>query len=178
MDQEQQQKKVKKMTGLGFYFILMIVSVDDIVDIILTLTGVGSPVASGISIAIAGLVWVYLWIVGVGLNDRTAIRGAISFLIELIPGLGALPMGVLFLISTRLYENNDKFRKLVGTVSQAKGGKVAASKPTDNITRETKKPPQIEKPNPNTIRTARSNNPARQNPRQQTPDNKDIALLS
>jgi len=157
MDEE--QKQPKKMTGPLFWIVLSIVAIDDLMDIFLTATGVGAFFASAFSFIIVGIIFIYLFIEGVPVDDRTAVRGGIGFAIEAIPGLSVLPGGILFLIFTRMALNNPKLRSALSVTEKLKGkkgGKDVVRKAkvqnrAKNIARIRK-----EKNNPNIVRQNRS----------------------
>jgi hypothetical protein len=151
---EEENKKIpereKKMVGPLFWIVLSIVAFDDILDVILNLTGVGSAVASAISIGISGLSLSYVYLAGASINTRFTLRAVITQVAEFIPFVSLLPFGSIFLILTRLYENDPKVRAAIDAAGSL------TAKPKGNTTRTAKNttPPPIPK-NDNVTRIKR-----------------------
>ncbi|MEX0930391.1 MAG: hypothetical protein WDZ79_01790 [Candidatus Paceibacterota bacterium] len=114
---EQTQPPKKKLTGLVFFVILFLALGKDIVDIIVTLTGVGAPVSTVAAVFLTGVVVPYYYMNGVLPTSRKVAMWVITGAIAFIPFLAILPTAVINLILTRTMENNELIRSVASKAS-------------------------------------------------------------
>ncbi len=102
----------KKMTGVGFYMIVGIAIIKDLVDLI-DLTGIGVILTSILGFFIDFIVWFYFFYTGVKYYEgRKLATFLISAIIEIIPGLNILPTFSFTLFIIRALENNPRLKKM------------------------------------------------------------------
>lgn len=102
----------KKMTGAGYYVVLSITIIEDILDIFLSFI---TPVTS---IIVTLIIFIYLYSQKVDMSSKTAARWILSFIIEAIPILNILPTYSIVFALTKAVENNEAIKK----VAQMKDG--------------------------------------------------------
>lgn len=110
---ENSQKEVtpvKKMQGIGFYIILLMCVVEDLLDIILSLV---TPITS---VILTFIIFTYLILEKVDFNSRTIARWVISFIIELIPVVNIIPTYSIIFFLTKTFENNASIKKATETL--------------------------------------------------------------
>ena len=97
-------KKQNKF-GVGFYIILVFAIIKDISDVLFVLTVALAwiPPITGIIMNI--VIGFYFFFIGVSLNRRKLATFGASFIIEMIPFGGILPMTTINLVAIRMMEN-------------------------------------------------------------------------
>jgi len=109
---DNQEKPKKKMTGIGFWFIVAIALFKDFLDMILTLTILLIPIIIPITFLIGFGVWTYLYLQGVKMDTRKVATMVVGFFLDAIPLLGALPIFTLTLFVIKFLENSEHASKL------------------------------------------------------------------
>jgi hypothetical protein len=97
--QTQSQTAKKKMSGAGFYIILGITILEDLLDIFL------SPITPITSVIVSFIVFTYLYLENIDFDSRTIARWLISFIIELIPVINIIPTYSIIFYLTKVFEN-------------------------------------------------------------------------
>jgi len=109
---EAKNPQEKKMTGAGFYMIVGVAIIKDLVDLI-DLTGIGVILTTALGFLIDFIVWFYFFYTGVKYyQGRKLATFLISAIIEIIPGLNILPTFSFSLFIIRAMENNPKLKKV------------------------------------------------------------------
>jgi hypothetical protein len=114
----------KKMTGPPFWILLIIILIDEIIDMVFNLTGILAILTIFTSLFITFMVITYYIIEGVSLSTRKLVLWIISLTIETIPIINMLPGYSVGFILTRVFENNEKLKK----VTNLARGKISKSK--------------------------------------------------
>jgi len=104
----------KKMTGPGFYMVVGIAIVKDLLDVFLNVSVVLSVVVIATGLLISFIVAFYLFYVGVKPSAKKVAVYAVSAIIELIPFLSIIPTFAFTLFIIRALENNPKLKKMTG----------------------------------------------------------------
>lgn len=102
-----EEKKEKKMNGLGFYLVLLLTITDDIIDILLNLSVVLSIITSLTSIFISFIVWLYLKSNGVKMDTQKIAIWILAFIVEVFPFASAIPSSTSALLLTKKIVNGD-----------------------------------------------------------------------
>jgi len=106
------EKPEKRLTGAGFFIVLGLAIIKDLLDILLAATIVFAMLASLLGIAITFLIVFYLIYNNVKWTIRKIITVVITFLIEFIPIVSAfVPAATLNLLLIKKFENSDRFKK-------------------------------------------------------------------
>ncbi len=95
----------KSKFGVGFYIMLVFAIIKDISDVFFSFTVILAwiPPITGIIMNI--IIGSYFFFVGVSLNGRKLATFGASFIIEMIPFGGILPMTTINLVAIRMMEN-------------------------------------------------------------------------
>jgi hypothetical protein len=117
---EQKPEEPKKMVGPGFYIISLFTIIEDLADILFTLTGILAFIPIFTSIVLTGVIWIYMWSEKVDFNSRQVSIWVISFIIELIPAINAIPTYTIIFWVTRALENNKTLKELVSLLKGVK----------------------------------------------------------
>lgn len=112
MFEDTNTKPKKKMTGPFFYMMVVIALMKDFLDFVLTLTVVFSILIIPINILIYFIIILYLFLSGVkfGIRKISVIAG--SFMVEMLPIIGLLPMATMNLFIIKSLENNEYLKNL------------------------------------------------------------------
>lgn len=110
----------KKMTGVGFYLIVGIAALKDLMDAVLDATVILSILTFVFSIIASAIIFTYLYSNGVRFTDRKLATFAAGFVVELVPFLNILPASVIMLFVIRELENNAILKQAADTVKSAK----------------------------------------------------------
>jgi hypothetical protein len=103
---------VKKLTGVGFWMMVTLAAMKDLLDILFTFTFFLTLLTIIFTIALSFIIFFYLFYNNVKFTSKALVRIIISFIIEMIPIVGALaPMSVISLFLIRSVENNRIFRE-------------------------------------------------------------------
>jgi heme/copper-type cytochrome/quinol oxidase subunit 4 len=106
-------KMKKKMTGFGFYIVLLLTIIEDVFDLIANITVVLSFLVVIVNFIITAVVFIYMYKEGVKPESKKIALWGISFMIESFPFTSLFPSYSISLILTKLIENNkDKTKKL------------------------------------------------------------------
>ncbi len=99
------QKKEKKMTGVGFYIVLIFAIAKDLSDLLFNLTAVLSPLTTMTGLLMGAVLFCYFFFVGVTPDMRKVATFVSSSIIDAMPFLSFLPMTTINLIVIRYLEN-------------------------------------------------------------------------
>jgi hypothetical protein len=97
----------KKLTGAGFWIILSLSIINELLDILLNFTVVLSILTWITGLIITFVIGFYLFYQGVSFSTKKIALWLISILIEAIPILNILPTYPISLIIMRIMENNE-----------------------------------------------------------------------
>ena len=118
--EEENKPKPKKMTGILFYLVLMIVLVDDLLDLASNGTGILSIISPLSTIFVGWILIMYFLFEKVDLKGKKMGQKVGTWsacaILEFIPFLSVLPMGSVALIATRILENNETLKKVAKTI--------------------------------------------------------------
>lgn len=115
--EEPTSNKPKKMVGPGFWLMLFIVLIKDLIDLVADFSVILSVIAPVTGFIVTLILWFYYYYNGVKASTRTVATFAITSLIGSIPFINILPESVLNLILIRTFENNQKLKKIVKIAS-------------------------------------------------------------
>ena len=103
MEENVAPKKESKF-GVSFYIILVFAVIKDISDILFSLTIILSWIPPLTTILMNGIIYSYLYFIGVSIDGKKLAVSAVSSIIELIPFLGSLPMATINLVAVRMMD--------------------------------------------------------------------------
>lgn len=117
--QQQSQKREaevpqeKKISGFGFWIIVVLALIKDFIDIALTLTGIGAFLVWMLTGLISVIVGAYFWTKGVKWGAKKVGTAIGTFALELVPFLSAFPIFTAGVIAIRIMSNNEALTSAV-----------------------------------------------------------------
>lgn len=101
----------KKMTGAGFYMIVMLAVAKDLGDFLFSFTGVFSFLGTIFAVIVTFTISFYMFYIGVSFGTKKVAVVAVVTLIEIIPFLNILPTYPFILFIIRHLENKKQEEK-------------------------------------------------------------------
>jgi len=106
---------LKKLTGVGFYMVVMLAIIKDISDIFLNLSIVFSFFVIFSGLIISFIVFFYLFLNNVDFITKYGSKKLVilitSFIIEIVPFLSIIPVFTFTLFLIKAIENNEQLKK-------------------------------------------------------------------
>lgn len=100
-----QEKPKKKMTGIGFWAMVMIAAIKDLLDLALNITIILSILVIFIGLVVTCIIMLYYFAIGVKFTTKKLATIAITGMMEIMPFLSIFPVTVFSLFIVRTLEH-------------------------------------------------------------------------
>lgn len=110
---QRKSKPSKKMTGIGFWFMISLTLTKDFLDILLNITVILSLVVILLGLFITFCLFFYYMYNGVSVTSRKLATMAITIILEILPFFSIVPMTTIGLFMIRRLENDERARRFI-----------------------------------------------------------------